>query len=281
MGASDPSTGESARPEQQRAVDQHFRDRAEEWQRVYGRDDVNALVHRERLTTALTWIDGLGLQAGAESLDLGCGAGAATVALAGRGLAVAAVDPVPEMLELTRHAAETARLVDLVTVATGDAHALPFGDARFDLVVALGVFPFLHSPHRATQEIARVLRPGGHLVTNADNNRRAIRFLEPLQVPGSATLRRSVRRALGRDPGGVRVTMHSIREFDELLARAGLRKITGRTLGFGPFTIMRRPVLNEERGRRLNDRLQRWADEGKALVRSMGAQYVVLARRDP
>lgn len=45
-----------------------------------------------------------------------------------------------------------------------DAHQLPFGDSRFDFVVAIEVFEHLHSPHVAANELSRVLRPHGQLL---------------------------------------------------------------------------------------------------------------------
>lgn len=48
--------------------------------------------------------------------------------------------------------------------ALADAHALPFADASFDLVFAYAVLEHLHSPAKALNEIARVLRPGGWFI---------------------------------------------------------------------------------------------------------------------
>jgi SAM-dependent methyltransferase len=46
-----------------------------------------------------------------------------------------------------------------------DPHAsLPFPDASFDVVTAFSVLEHVEDPHRATTEIARVLRPGGWLI---------------------------------------------------------------------------------------------------------------------
>jgi hypothetical protein len=73
--------------------------------------------------------------------------------------------------------------------------------------------------------------------------------------------------------------MVAMRDFDAMLHAAGLEKLIGRTLGFGPFTFMRRPLLSDNAARRLHLRLQSWADERRPLVRSLGAQYLVLARR--
>jgi ubiquinone/menaquinone biosynthesis C-methylase UbiE len=258
----------------QRSVDEHFAVRAAEWKDIYGAaDDVNAVVHQERLTAALAWVDRLALPTGSKVLDAGCGAGVAVVALAERGFQVDAVDTVPAMVEETARAAERAGMSERVAARTGDAHALDFPNGHFDLVMALGVFPFLHSPELAAREMARVLKPGGWLIANADNRRRMIRLLDPMQMRSLAP----VRRALGSREG-VPARMHTMRAFDEVLEGAGLRKVAARSVGYGPFTFMRRPMLRDERGRRLHAWLQQRADRGNALVRSMGAQYLVLAR---
>lgn len=42
-----------------------------------------------------------------------------------------------------------------------DAHALPFQDASFDFVFSYTVLQHLHNPFLATEEVKRVLKPGG------------------------------------------------------------------------------------------------------------------------
>jgi len=52
-------------------------------------------------------------------------------------------------------------------LAAGDARRLPFADGRFDVVTTCYLLHLLHADDRETvlREIARVLRPGGRLVT--------------------------------------------------------------------------------------------------------------------
>lgn len=89
-------------------------------------------------------------------LDLGSGAGGFAAMLADDGHRVRCLD---------RSAAELARTVERLgraRVVVGQAEALPFSAARFDVVTAAQT---LHrfAPGLALPEIARVLRPGGHL----------------------------------------------------------------------------------------------------------------------
>ncbi len=45
-----------------------------------------------------------------------------------------------------------------------DARNLPFRSCRFELVLAVTALCFVTPPAAALQELARVLRPGGHLI---------------------------------------------------------------------------------------------------------------------
>jgi SAM-dependent methyltransferase len=49
----------------------------------------------------------------------------------------------------------------------GFAYALPFADASFDTVFSTQTLEHVEAPHLAVAEMARVLRPGGHLILTA------------------------------------------------------------------------------------------------------------------
>jgi ubiquinone/menaquinone biosynthesis C-methylase UbiE len=51
-----------------------------------------------------------------------------------------------------------------VSLLVGDARSLPFGDKVFDKVLCIAVMSFVRDRHRATMEIARVLKTGGTAV---------------------------------------------------------------------------------------------------------------------
>lgn len=101
------------------------------------------------------------LQPGQRLLDVGCGPGTITVDLARRVAPgeVVGVDMSEAVLDKARgHAAEAG--VD-VTFAVGDAYALDFPDASFDVVHAHQVLQHLTDPVAALREMRRVTRPGG------------------------------------------------------------------------------------------------------------------------
>lgn len=274
---------QSGAPRQEQ-VDRLFESTAQDWKTIYGEQTVYGLTYQERRATALDWIDRLGLPDGAPVLEIGCGAGLTAVALAGRGLSVTAIDSAPAMIQLTDQLAHDRDLADRIRTSVADAHNLPFPDGSFSLVLALGVLPWLHSPDRALEEMARVVRPGGSVLASVDNLLRMHYLLDPRLNPALGSLRRSLGRGLRRievlhTPTPLPVRLDSTWRFDAVMARLGLDKVRSTTIGFGPFTFWRRPVLSEPKGMRLHRTLQEAADRGVPLVRSTGGQYLVLARK--
>jgi SAM-dependent methyltransferase len=99
------------------------------------------------------------LRPGARVLDVATGSGNTALAAARRFCDVTGVDYVPELLHQARERAAAEGLP--VTFAEGDAEALPFPDASFDVVLStLGVM-FAPDQERAAAELLRVCRPGG------------------------------------------------------------------------------------------------------------------------
>lgn len=99
-------------------------------------------------------------------LDLGCGAGV-DLLLAASGVGpegrVIGLDMTPEMCAEARQNGRRAGLEDRVEVHVGEMERLPLPDASVDVVLANGVLNQTPLKERALAEIARVLRPGGHL----------------------------------------------------------------------------------------------------------------------
>ncbi|MBV9580942.1 MAG: methyltransferase domain-containing protein [Chloroflexi bacterium] len=262
----------------QRLVDDWFQLDACHWADLYHDTSVSSLIYQERQDRTLSWVDNLGMTAGAPALELGCGAGILAVELARRGLRVSATDPAPAMLRLARRHAVDAN-VD-VRVAQVDAQHLGVANAAFELVIALGVVPWLHSPRAALCETARVLRTGGYLIASADNRARLTHVIDPRYNPLLGGMRWLGRRLLGAAPrSGIRPKLHWVCEFDALLDSAGLDKVSAATIGFGPFTWLGHDLLPDALGWRLHRRLQRVADDAAPGLRWSGSHYLVLARK--
>jgi SAM-dependent methyltransferase len=111
----------------------------------------------------------LGVAAGEQLLDLGCGGGRHAFEAMRRGARVVAVDA--DAAEVKDAAAlmdalvatdeETIRTGGWGRAVTGDALRLPFPDATFDHVIAAEVLEHIPDDRAAVAELARVMRPGG------------------------------------------------------------------------------------------------------------------------
>lgn len=103
---------------------------------------------------------------GASALDLCCGTGDLTFALAKRGAETTGLDFSPQMLEVAaqRKAANCGVRSQNPKFMQGDAQQLPFGDGAFDVVTVGYGLRNLTSWERGLEEMARVARPGGRLI---------------------------------------------------------------------------------------------------------------------
>ncbi len=265
----------------QRKVDTHFVARADHWQQVYEERSLWSIVLQYRRRAALAWAAGLGLPPRSLALDIGCGPGFLAVEVARCGLQVHAIDRALPMTQLTRLNAERNGVAQSVRVSLGDAHELAFLDNAFGLLIAVGLLPWLHSPGRAVQEMARVLRPGGYLIVQAANPAPLSDLFERALGPALA-LGRAARARLWRRRAPVtlpRMKFHTRDEVVRLLSEAGLQTVRESTFGFRPLTFLGRSLVPFPLGLWLHDRLQSLAERGVPGVRWSGEQYLVLARK--
>ncbi len=92
------------------------------------------------------------------TIDIGCGAGLSTCALAGVARTCIGVEPAESMLHVAAQSGYDAAFV------VGRAEELPFQDQSADLVTAAGSLNYVGGFERSIAEVCRVLVPGGTLV---------------------------------------------------------------------------------------------------------------------
>lgn len=147
----------------------------------------------------------------AQALDIGCGAGHLSFALAPQVARMVALDPSPGMLAAV---SKTAAAKGLAAIETrqGNAEALPFEDGSFQLVCTRYSTHHWTRLQEAVREMARVLAPGAHaLVIDTLGH----------EDPLVDTFMQSIE--LLRDPSHVR--NRSGTEWRSLLQSAGLREL--------------------------------------------------------
>jgi SAM-dependent methyltransferase len=100
-------------------------------------------------------VERLALQPGERVLDLGCGDGRLTEALAAAGCSVVGVDASAEQVRAARARGLDARVMD--------GEALPFA-AEFDAVFSNAALHWMKRPRQVLEGVFRALRPGGRFV---------------------------------------------------------------------------------------------------------------------
>lgn len=104
-------------------------------------------------------MDWLGQPSGLAWADVGCGNGAFTELILAKAApsTVCAIDPSEAQLAAARQRISAPQ----VELSLGDAMALPYEDARFDVGVMALVLFFVPDPNKGVAELARVTKPGG------------------------------------------------------------------------------------------------------------------------
>jgi len=108
-------------------------------------------------------VEAAGVRPGDRVLDVAAGSGNAALPAAVAGARVTASDLTPELFERGRRGAEE-RGVQVEWVE-GDAEALPFDDASFDVVFSCVGVMFAPHHQESADELVRVCRPGGTIAS--------------------------------------------------------------------------------------------------------------------
>ena len=115
--------------------------------------------------------------AGRDVLEVGCGTGLILERIAPMARTATGVDLSPGMLERARERG--------LEVHEGNATELPFEDDSFDTVVCFKVIANVEDVEKALREMARVVRPGGHVVCEFYNTKSLRSWVKSRVKPGS------------------------------------------------------------------------------------------------
>jgi SAM-dependent methyltransferase len=102
------------------------------------------------------------VHSGEKVLDVACGTGVVAITAARAGAQVSGLDLTPELLEHARSNGDVAEC-GKIDWTQGDAEALPYADASFDVVLSQFGHMFAPRPEVAISEMRRVLKPGGRI----------------------------------------------------------------------------------------------------------------------
>lgn len=100
---------------------------------------------------------------GGRILEVGVGTGI-SLPQYGQASRVVGIDISEDSLDKARARVRRQKLGHVEKIEIGDAEALHYGDATFDVVVAQYVVSAVPNPRRALDEFARVCKPGGEII---------------------------------------------------------------------------------------------------------------------
>jgi ubiquinone/menaquinone biosynthesis C-methylase UbiE len=207
-------------------------------------------------------------------LDLGCGTGDYCELLSEVASEYVGVDFSPVMIQratLVHGAPPPGRRPPIFL--EGSAESLPFGDNRFDLVVAIGFIEYFRDAEEPMREIVRVMQPGATLVIQSFQ-------VDLFRRIGTATGMDGVKRLAKRAYGALTNTRsatgfstdrpYTEEQLDELMASFGLMKVAHEHDNYQvlPKTVRRIvPQLNVRGSEFLTPRQPEW-------LRSLAVNYI-------
>jgi len=165
---------------------------------------------------------------GLSTLDLGCGGGFMSEALAGRGACVVGLDPWDTVIRVARAHSEGSGLDIRYVVGAGES--IPLDDNSMDRVVSVDVLEHVLDLRRVLAEIHRVLRPGGLFFFDTVNRTWVSRTL-------AVRLLEDVLRLM---PKGMHDPEKFIKPHEMKSELEGLGFRVGPIVGMGPVRINRR-----------------------------------------
>ena len=201
-----------------------------------GWDDIRSAPEvRSHVLEVVDWFSAV-VPTGGAVIDVGCGPGHHTIALAARGFEVTAVDFSPGMLARAR--AKAREQAVSISFRRADLNeGLPFAPGTFDGALCVGVLQVIRNPAASLERIRDLLRPGGLALVEMS---RPGPF-EPLAAtPRHLTdaLITRVKHVAARVPGVLR--RYEPDELGRVLGAAGLSPVETRTYGRTYSVLARR-----------------------------------------
>jgi ubiquinone/menaquinone biosynthesis C-methylase UbiE len=262
---------------------QQFMDQSniEYWDTIYDQKNFAGDCYRLRMSTVLSWLEGLNLSENSIILEAGCGTGRFTHEAAKRGYNVFGMDFSHGMIV---KASSICKREDELNVAflRGDIESLPLKDSSFDVIVCLGVVAYLKSEEDALHELARALKPNGILAISIVNKARLVYRLDlPLLL---ITILKKIlkdisvsRKKSADNKDDPPLTTYFIPKFRKSLERAGLTVTEYRTVPWKLLTFFGKEVFPQEMAEKITLFFERFSDI--PIIGSFGGMCIFKAEK--
>jgi len=221
-------------------------------------------------SSAVEFLDRIGVRAGSSWLDVACGSGQLALIAARRGATVTGVDIATNSILAARGRAASEGLN--ARFDEGDAEDLPYADASFDVVATIYGAMFAPRPEQVSAELLRVCRPGGTIAMGNWTKEGFIgqmfktfaRFIAPPGMPSPVLWgdEKVVRERFGAGVSDLRLTRVSYR-FDYPFTPAEVVDFFREY--YGPTTKAFATLGDADRQALRADLIELWASHNQAL----------------
>jgi 2-polyprenyl-6-hydroxyphenyl methylase/3-demethylubiquinone-9 3-methyltransferase len=116
----------------------------------------------------LEYVERAGPLAGRDVLDVGCGGGLLTEAMARKGARVTGLDLAPDLLKVAELHALEADVQVTYRLESAEDHASKHA-ARYDIVTCMEMLEHVPDPAQVVAALATLVRPGGHVFVSTIN----------------------------------------------------------------------------------------------------------------
>lgn len=210
-------------------------------------------------------------------LECGCGPGNILELLAPLRCKLTGLDLNQRYLELASEKVPRATLID------GNVEQLPFADASFDIVYAVGVFQYLNDEHSAAREISRVTKDGGFALISFANYRMLHLLIDPYYIF------RIFKKILGtgKQPTTSEFDENKIRRYPlarlrDLFRKYDMHVIQSNSTSYGPLKFWRNELLPLATSIRISEILCNWSERKMgAGLKHVGNHLSIILRKGP
>ena len=207
-------------------------------------------------------------------LDCGCGPGNILALLAPLRCKLTGLDLNQRYLDLA------AKKVPGATLIEGSVERLPFPDASFDIVYAVGVLMYLNDDHMAAKEIARVTKDGGFVLISVPNYRMLHLFLDPYYIF------RIFKKILGietqpSDAGfdESKIRRYTLAQLRNLFREHDLHELHSRITSYGPLKFWRRELLPLATSIRISEFMRKLSERRMCAGMKRVGNHLILTLR--
>jgi ubiquinone/menaquinone biosynthesis C-methylase UbiE len=160
----------------------YFSDSVRYWEESYDdsqqqSEEFSKYAKNKRKKIVLAYLDAYARQLRLTVLDIGCGPGVFMQEAARRGHRISGIDISNEMLGRAKD--KLKQYDGLASCQQADIENMPFGNETSDVVMCLGVLPYLRNDRGAIKEIDRVLKRGGMVIIVLSNLMKLGNVLDP------------------------------------------------------------------------------------------------------